>query len=52
MGSTGVILADFALEILDEVTLFSIPSFQAASYSFTYSFAEACHEKSWAMPFN
>jgi hypothetical protein len=52
MGSTGVILADFARNTLDELCPFWIPSFHAESYSFAYSFADACHEKSWAIPFN
>ncbi len=31
---------------------FRFLDFQATSYSLAYSFAEACHEKSLAMPFN
>jgi hypothetical protein len=52
MGTTGDILADFALGKLDEVTAFWFLDFQAASYSFAYSIADTCHEKSLAMPFN
>ena len=52
MGAAVDILADFAAERLDEVAIFWIPDFAAASYSFAYSFAEACHEKSRAIPFN
>ena len=52
MGTTGDILADFALVGLDEVTALWFLDFQALSYSFAYSVAETCHEKSLAMPFN
>jgi hypothetical protein len=52
MGTTGDILADFALPRLDEVTVIWFLDLQAASYSFAYSIAETCHEKSLAMPFN
>jgi hypothetical protein len=51
MGITGDILADFPRNSLDEVTVLWFLDFQAASYSFAYSIADACQEKSLAMPF-